>query len=211
MLKIILFEDNKSLREMIFHLLNGTEGFMCVGAYPDASNLDFKIEKGEPDVVLMDIDLPGINGIEATRKIKNNFPAVQVLIQSVFAEDEKVFEAICAGASGYLLKNTAPIKLLEALQEVHDGGSPMSASIARKVLSAFQKEKSKNILTDFNLTDREIQVLEFMVQGMSYKMIADACSITLDGVRFHARNIYEKLHVHSKSEAIIKALKHKIV
>ncbi|HNP49434.1 MAG TPA: response regulator transcription factor [Bacteroidia bacterium] len=196
---------------MIFHLLNGTEGFMCVGAYPDASNLDFKIEKGEPDVVLMDIDLPGINGIEATRKIKNNFPAVQVLIQSVFAEDEKVFEAICAGASGYLLKNTAPIKLLEALQEVHDGGSPMSASIARKVLSAFQKEKSKNILTDFNLTDREIQVLEFMVQGMSYKMIADACSITLDGVRFHARNIYEKLHVHSKSEAIIKALKHKIV
>lgn len=184
---------------------------MCVGAYPDASNLDFKIEKGEPDVVLMDIDLPGINGIEATRKIKNNFPAVQVLIQSVFAEDEKVFEAICAGASGYLLKNTAPIKLLEALQEVHDGGSPMSASIARKVLSAFQKEKSKNILTDFNLTDREIQVLEFMVQGMSYKMIADACSITLDGVRFHARNIYEKLHVHSKSEAIIKALKHKIV
>jgi DNA-binding NarL/FixJ family response regulator len=211
MLKIIIFEDNQQLREMMCQLINGTEGFICVGAYPDAVDLDHRVEKAEPDVALMDIDLPGISGIEATRMIKTKFPAVHILIQSVFSDEDKVFEAICAGASGYLLKNTPPAMLLSALKDVHSGGAPMSSSIARKVLLAFQRNMKYGKKENFNLSEREIQVLQLLVEGMSYKMIADACSISLDGVRFHSRNIYEKLHVHSKSEAIIKAIKHKIV
>lgn len=211
MLKIIIFEDNQQLREMMCQLINGTEGFICVGAYPDAVDLDHRVEKAEPDVALMDIDLPGISGIEATRMIKIKFPAVHILIQSVFSDEDKVFEAICAGASGYLLKNTPPAMLLSALKDVHSGGAPMSSSIARKVLLAFQRNMKYGKKENFNLSEREIQVLQLLVEGMSYKMIADACSISLDGVRFHSRNIYEKLHVHSKSEAIIKAIKHKIV
>ena len=211
MLKIIIFEDNQQLREMMCQLINGTEGFICVGAYPDAGDLDHRVEKAEPDVALMDIDLPGISGIEATRQIKIKFPAVNILIQSVFSDEDKVFEAICAGASGYLLKNTPPAMLLSALQDVQSGGSPMSSSIARKVLLAFQRNIKFGKKENFNLSDREIQVLQLLVEGLSYKMIAEACSISLDGVRFHSRNIYEKLHVHSKSEAIIKAIKHKIV
>lgn len=211
MLKIIIFEDNQQLREMMCQLINGTEGFICVGAYPDAVDLDHRVEKAEPDVALMDIDLPGISGIEATRMIKIKFPAVHILIQSVFSDEDKVFEAICAGASGYLLKNTPPAMLLSALKDVNSGGAPMSSSIARKVLLAFQRNMKYGKKENFNLSEREIQVLQLLVEGMSYKMIADACSISLDGVRFHSRNIYEKLHVHSKSEAIIKAIKHKIV
>lgn len=210
MIKTVIFEDNHILRDMLFQLINGSPGFICTGAFADAGDLVYKIVKSEPDVVLMDIDMPGISGIEAVHIIKEKFPAVQILMQTIFEEDEKIYDSICAGASGYLLKNTPPAKLLEALQEVHSGGSPMSASVARKVLTVFQKQ-SHFKKEKFDLSEREIEVLQNLVKGMSYKMIADACGITIDTIKFHAKNIYEKLHVHSKSEAVIKAMKNRIV
>jgi DNA-binding NarL/FixJ family response regulator len=210
-LKIAVFEDNKMLREMLFQLIHGTPGFSCVGAYPDANDLVRKIESSVPDIVLMDIDMPGISGIEAVRIMKEKFPAVQILMQTIFEDDEKIYESICAGASGYLLKNTPPAKLLEALNELHTGGSPMSSSVARKVLEIFQKQNHHSKKEDFNFSQREKEVLEGLVKGMSYKMIADSCSISIDTIKFHIKNIYEKLHVHSKSEAVIKAMKHKLV
>lgn len=211
MIRVALFEDNHILRDMLFQLINGSPGFICTGAFANADDLVYKIEKAEPQVVLMDIDMPGMNGIEAVAIIKEKFPAVQILMQTIFEEDEKIYDSICAGASGYLLKNTPPAKLLEALQEVYSGGSPMSASVARKVLIAFQKQSVFSKKEKFDLSERELEVLQNLVKGMSYKMIADACGISFDTIRFHIKNIYQKLHVHSKSEAIIKALKNKIV
>ncbi len=210
-LKIAIFEDNKMLREMLFQLIHGTEGFICVGAFADANDLVHKIEKSVPDIALMDIDMPGISGIEAVQILKEKFPSVQVLMQTIFEEDEKIYDSICAGASGYLLKNTPPAKLLEALNELHTGGSPMSASVARKVLEIFKKENLNSKKQDFKFSEREKDVLEGLVKGMSYKMIADSCNISIDTIKFHIKNIYEKLHVHSKSEAVIKAIRHKLV
>ena len=210
-LKVALFEDDKILREMLFQLIHGTSGFTCTGAFPDAEDIIHKIEKSEPDVVLMDIHMPGMSGIEAVRLIKKRFPAVNILMQTVFDEDEIIFEAICAGASGYLLKNTSPAKILEALQEVNTGGAPMSASVARKLLDAFQKSMFFQKQDGFNLSAREKEVLQHLVKGMSYKMIADKCDISIDTIRFHVKNIYEKLHVNSKSEAVVKAIQNKIV
>lgn len=210
-LKIALFEDDKILREMLFQLIHGTPGFTCTGAFPDAEDIIHKIEKAEPDVVLMDIHMPGMSGIEAVRLIKKKFPAVNILMQTVFDEDEIIFEAICAGASGYLLKNTPPAKVLEALQEVNSGGAPMSASVARKLLDTFQKNMFFQKQDGFNLSAREKEVLQHLVKGMSYKMIADKCGISIDTIRFHVKNIYEKLHVNSKSEAVVKAIQNRIV
>ncbi len=210
-LKIAIFEDNKMLREMMFQLIHGTIGFTCVGAFGDAGDLIHKIEKSVPDIVLMDIDMPGISGIEAVLIIKERFPSVQILMQTIFEEDEKIYDSICAGASGYLLKNTSPAKLLEALNELHTGGAPMSASVAKKVLEIFQKQNFFSKSPDYNFSQREKEVLGGLVKGMSYKMIADSCGISIDTIKFHIKNIYEKLHVHSKSEAVIKAIKHKLI
>ncbi len=210
MIKVAIFEDNHLLRDMLFQLINGTEGFYCSGSFADAEQLKYKIEKSSPDVVLMDIDLPGISGIEAVKLIKEKFPEIQILMQTIFEDDEKIYNSICAGASGYLLKNTPPAKLLEAIKDLTEGGAPMSSAVARKVLSAFRKQpftKTQN----FDLSSREIEVLQSIVQGMSYKLVADTYGISLDTIRFHIKNIYKKLQVHSKSEAIIKALKNKIV
>lgn len=209
-LRIAIFEDNHLLRDMLFLLINGTPGYTCTGAYDTAMDLIFKIEKSRPDVVLMDIDMPGISGIEAVQIIKDKFPGVQILMQTIFEDEDKIFASICAGASGYMLKNTPPAKLLDALHEVNTGGAPMTSSIARKVLEAFKK--SGTFTTEkFNLSLRETEVLQCLTKGMSYKMIAAACNISFDTIRFHIKNIYQKLHVHSKSEAVIAALKHKLV
>jgi len=210
-LRVAVFEDNHPLREMLFQLINGTPEMSCVGAFPDAANLVRKIEQCTPEVILMDIDMPGISGIEAVSVIKEKFPAIQILMQTVFEDDAKIYASICAGASGYLLKNTTPARLIESLHEVHSGGSPMSSSVARKVLEAFKKQSSTPSREGETLSDREREVLNGLVKGMSYKMIAGECDISIDTIKFHIKNIYEKLHVHSKTEAIIKAIKHKIV
>lgn len=191
-------------------LIDGSDGYELVGAWPDASKALMHIKDCQPDVVLMDINMPGINGIEAVIIIKKEFPGIQILMQTVFEEDDKVFASICAGASGYVLKNTAPTRLLEAIAEVHEGGAAFAPSIAKKVL-----KMAANQNTDpaeyINLSEREKEVLQKLVDGMSYKMVAASLKISFDTVHSHIANIYAKLHVNSKSEAVAKAIKQKLV
>ena len=211
MIRVIIFEDNNSLRNGLNQLIEGSHGYSCVGAFPDCSNLLKNIEDTKPDVVLMDIEMPGMNGIEGVKILRDKKPELKVLMQTIFEENEKIFQSICAGASGYILKNTSPSRILEAIKETYEGGAPMSPSIATKVLKMIQIQNGLSKSNSFNLTEREKEVLSCLVKGMSYKLIADACFISVDTVRGHIRNIYEKLHVHSKSEAVVKAIKGKIV
>jgi DNA-binding NarL/FixJ family response regulator len=210
-IKVAIFEDNNGLRNMLYQLVNGSEGFECSGAYPDCSNLLKIIEKTKPDVVMMDIGLPGMNGIEAIKILKNKFSNLNILVQTIFDDNEKIFQAICAGASGYILKNTSPSRILQCLIETYNGGAPISPSVATKVLKMVQSPADKIKNHSFNLSEREKEVLQYLVRGMSYKLIADHCFLSIDTVRSHIKNIYEKLHVHSKSEAVAKALQKNIV
>jgi len=196
---------------MLFQVINLTDGFSCTGAYTDAMDLAFKIRRSQPEIVLMDIDMPGISGIEAVRIIREKFPGVQVIMQTVFEDNEKVFDSICAGAGGYLLKNSLSEQIITAIRELKNGGAPMSPGIASKVIRRFQEQNPYIKDEDFKLTEREKEVLSCLMKGMSYKMIANACLISIDTVKFHIKKIYEKLHVNSKSEAVIKAMRNKIV
>ncbi len=162
-------------------------------------------------MVLMDIEMPGINGIEAVKIIKHELPAIQVLMQTVFHDDDNIFNAICAGASGYILKTTSPAGYMEAIKDVYNGGSPMSGSIARRVLELFQKNIMPVTNKDYQLTPKEKEILQHLVKGKSFKMIADAISASYETVRTHMKNIYTKLHVNSNTEAVSKALQEKIV
>jgi len=211
MIKVAIFEDNHSLRVGLYQLINGTEGYQCVGAFEDCSNLLKHIKDTSPDIVLMDIEMPGINGIEGVRIIREKYPDLKVLMQTIFEENEKIFQSILAGASGYILKNTSPSRILDAIKEIYEGGAPMSPSIAMKVLKMMAKPPTDPKVNSFNLSEREKEILSCLVKGMSYKLIADACFISIDTVRGHIRNIYEKLHVHSKGEAVAKAIKGNIV
>jgi len=208
--KVALFEDNNRLREGLYQLINGSPGFVCVGAYANCDNVIKKIVDGEPDVVLMDIEMPGITGIQAVKEIKGRFPHIKILMETIFEDDDKIFDSICAGAEGYILKSTPPVEILEAIKEINEGGSPMTPSIANKVLRMVGKSRSAPT-EEFDLTRREKEILNCLVEGMSYKMIADACTISLDTVNMHIKNIYIKLQVHSKSEAVVKALKGRIL
>lgn len=211
MIRVTIFEDNDSLRTGLFQLIDGSKGYACVGAYPDCNNIIRDIEHAKPDVVLMDIEMPGISGIEGVKMLREKFPAIKILMQTIFEENEKIFASICAGASGYILKNTPASRILEAIKETFDGGAPMSPSIATKVLKMVQQSDGNLKRENFNLSEREKEILSCLVKGMSYKLIADSCFISIDTVRGHIRNIYEKLHVHSKSEAVAKAIKGRIV
>ena len=210
-IKVALFEDNKHLRESLFILISGTPGFQLTGAYPDCDELLYQLNKELPDVVLMDIEMPGMRGTEAVKLIKKDFPEVQVLMQTVFQDDENIFQSICAGASGYILKTTSPAQYLEAIRDVHQGGSPMSPFIARRVVSLFAQNVSVPSLHNYQLTPKEKEVLSLMVQGKSIKMIADASDISYETVRTHVKNIYSKLHVNCNTEAVSKAMREKIV
>ena len=210
-IKVAIFEDNAQLREMLFQVIDLTEGLSCTGAYPDAMDIEFKIRRSQPDIVLMDIDMPGISGIEAVRILKEKFPEVLVMMQTVFEDNEKVFDSVCAGASGYLLKNTLSEQIISAIRELKNGGAPMSPGIAKKVIHRFQEQNPYIKAEAYKLSDREKEVLTCLMKGMSYKMIAEACFISIDTVKFHIKKIYEKLHVNSKSEAVIKAMRGKIV
>lgn len=210
-IRVTIFEDNKHLQESLYYLINGTEGFTCLGAYGDCNDLQFVLKKDTPDVVLMDIEMPGMSGIEGVKIIRQQFPGVQVLMQTIFQDDENIFNAICAGASGYILKSTSPANYIEAVKDVYNGGSPMTGSIARRVLEIFQKNIIPVNKTDYALTGKEKQILEYMVHGKSFKMVADAMGISYETVRTHMKSIYAKLHVNSNTEAVSKALKEKIV
>ena len=208
-IKVIIFDDNDSLRDSVAMLLKESGDFTLVGAYADCLDVTNNIRDTKPDVAIMDIDMPGMDGIEAVKVLRNNFPAVQVLMFTVFDDDEKVFAAIKAGAGGYILKNAEPQNLLHAVSEVYHGGAPMTPGIARKVLHQFHDmlpEEKK----DYNLSTREKDVLGLLVEGYSYKMIAGKLNITYDTVRAHMKKIYEKLHVASMTEAVAKAINHKL-
>lgn len=194
-------------------ICNGTSGLICCGAYPDVTDLDLKIKRSQPDVILMDIELPGTNGIVATRSIIKNWPDIKILIQTVFEDDDKIFDAICAGASGYILKSTSPARLVEAIQEVNSGGSPMSPYIANRVLKLFQQiaPPSANGDDRLFLTTREKEILSLMIQGKNLHHIGETLFISYETVRTHVKRLYKKLHVASATEAVAKAIRERLV
>src|SRR6185436_12016404 len=206
-IRVVIFEDSFLLRESLYQLINGSEGMTCVGAFSNCDDIVAHIEKTVPDVVLMDIQMPGKNGIEGVKIIKQYFPEIKIIMQTVVEDDEKIFASICSGASGYLLKNTTPTRLLQAIVEAYEGGAPLTPAIAEKVLDKFRRQSPPPSGELNDLSTREKEILKCLVEGMSYKMIASSCKISIDTVRFHIRNIYEKLHVISKSEAVVKAIR----
>jgi DNA-binding NarL/FixJ family response regulator len=209
-IRVLVFEDNLSLRNSLFQLLSGSHGFTCVGAYENCMQMIKQVQESKPDVILMDIQMPGMNGIEAVTILREKFPYLKVLMQTIFEDDDKIFQSIYAGASGYILKNTSPVRILDFIKETYEGGAPMSPAVAAKVLKMVAQHSTPHI-QDFNLSDREKEVLSFLVKGKSYKLIGEACFISIDTVRGHIRSIYEKLHVHSKAEAVATAIKSKII
>lgn len=206
---IIIYEDNTRLRQSLELLLGEASGFVIKGSFSHCDNVVADMEKGAPDLVIMDIDMPGIGGIEGVKKIKEHFPAIKVVMHTVFDDDNRIFDCICAGADGYLLKNTSPVKFVQAIHELLEGGAPMSPFVAQKVFQHFRQKPAQT--DDFKLTGREKEVLEHLVKGNSYKMIADKCVIGIDTVKRHLQNIYHKLHVSCGTEAVAKAIRHKIV
>ncbi len=210
-IRVTIFEDNKSLRLSLFQLLNGSEGIVCGGAFEDCLDLLKNIEETKPDLVLMDIEMPGINGIEAVKILRDHYPELKILMQTIFDDNEKIFQSILAGASGYILKTTTPARFIEYIKETFDGGAPLSPSVATRVLKIVAAQSSSQKSNAFSLSAREKEILSCLVKGMSYKLIANACFISIDTVRGHIRSIYEKLHVHSKGEAVAKAIKGNIV
>lgn len=206
MIKVLLFEDNQALREALSYLIGHTEGLDVVGTYGNCVDAVEQVKKHEPDVVLMDIDLPGKDGIAAMREIKKRYAFVDVLMLTVFDDDDRVFQSIKAGATGYLLKKTPPARLVEAIREVYEGGAPMSPSIARRLMKYLHQRPSSATALG-QLTDREFQILGLLSEGKSYKMIASECLISVETVRTHIKHLYEKLHVHSVAEAVALFLK----
>ncbi|HYF32097.1 MAG TPA: response regulator transcription factor [Chitinophagaceae bacterium] len=213
-LRIAIFDDNKNIRESISLLLKTVPGFVVVGSFSHVLDCVADVRECKPDIVLMDIEMPGMTGIEAVKTIKKEFPHIQVLMQTVFEDDDRVFDSICAGASGYILKNYLNTKLIEAIMELQYGGSPMSPSVARKVLNKMQQipqHVKPEESPDYQLTPREKEVLTCLVNGQSYKMIAADLHISYETVRSHVKKIYEKLHVASLTEVVAKAIHQRLV
>jgi DNA-binding NarL/FixJ family response regulator len=209
-INVAIVEDNPDYRIGTSLVVKHAPQCTLVGSYERAEDLLYEFENIKPHVVLMDIGLPGLSGVEASRKLKENYPDVQIIILSVFEDDENVFQAICAGASGYMNKPVMPERLLEAIEHANEGGTPMSPRIARKVLEMF-KQFAPARKTSYELSEREKEVLKLLVDGDDYKMIAEKLFLSLHTIRAHIRSIYEKLHVHSKSQAVSKALKEQVL
>jgi DNA-binding NarL/FixJ family response regulator len=210
MIKLLIYEDNAQLREGLTMLISGSDGFDVLAACKNCDHVVEEVEAFQPDVILMDIDMPGVNGLEGLKKIREYNNDVKVIMLTVFDDNMNIFKAISNGANGYILKKTPPAKLLEYIAEAQTGGAPMTASVATQVLKMFSSMNNEKG-EDYNLSEREKQVLQLLVEGYSYKMIAGEMYIAIDTVRSHIKKIYEKLHVNSKSEAVAKAFKDKIV
>lgn len=209
--RVVVIEDLREVREGLMMLINGTSGFCCAGSYRTMEDALRGIADARPHVVLTDIGLPGMDGIEGTRLLRERLPDVPILALTVYDDDRNVFNAICAGASGYLLKNTPPARLLESLQEVADGGAPMSPEVARRVLTLFRTFRPPPERAASDLTPQELALLKLMVEGHHYKTAAREMGISTNTVSFHLKHIYEKLQVHSKTEAVAKALREHLI
>ena len=208
--RVVIIEDVREVREGLAVLVNGTPGFRCAASYRTMEEALRDIDASRPDVILTDIGLPGMDGIAGTRILRERCPTAPILALSVYDDDDNVFNAICAGASGYLLKNTAPARLLESLREVVDGGAPMSPDIARRVVTLFRQFRPRPRAA-CHLTPQETELLKLMVAGHHYKTAAQVMGISANTVSFHLKHIYEKLQVHSKTEAVAKALRERLV
>jgi DNA-binding NarL/FixJ family response regulator len=209
-IRVAIVEDDRPTREGLGILVGGTSGYSSFGSYGSVEEALRSIGGATPDVLLLDIDLPGMPGSEGVVLFKQTCPGLQILMLTVHAEQDKVFESICNGACGYLLKETPPAKLLESIQEAHQGGSPMSPDIARKVVTLFQKTGPPEKL-DQHLTPQETRLLKLFAEGYRYRGAAEQLNISVNTVRDHIRSIYDKLHVHSKSEAVSKALRNRLI
>ncbi len=209
-IRIIHYEDNRELREGLAFLIQATPGLALLGSFANCQRISEEVRTLSPDIVLMDIDLPDISGIEAVPLVKAVAPTTQVLMLTVFDDDDKIFRAIRHGASGYLLKHTAPADIMAALFDLHRGGSPMTASVARRVLQHFQ-QPAATPSANYRLSPRELDIVKGLVAGYSYKLIASELFIGIETVRSHIRNIYDKLHVNSKTEAVLKAMREGLV
>jgi len=211
-ISIVIFDDSKNIRDAIATLIASNDEMRVAGSFADARDLKQQLETTKPDVILMDIDMPYINGIEAVKEIRISFPTIPVMMLTVFDDEDRIFNSIRAGAVGYMLKNTNPLKLLDAIREMYLGGAPMTPSIARKVMELFQNQKTPTAASkNYNLSEREKDVLRLLVDGKAYKMISDELGISYETVRTHMKHIYEKLHVASMTEAVAKAIQQKIL
>ncbi len=206
-IKVIIVEDNTTIREGLTLLLQSSPDLECPASYGNCEDMLAEVENIMPDLVLMDIGLPGMDGIEGVRRLRKLMPEALVMMLTVYEDNEKVFDALCAGAGGYLVKNTKPARLVEAIGEAVHGGSPMSANIARKVVGYFYKSEAPVKEDDIKITEREREILTEMSRGCSYQQVGDALFISVDTVRHHIRNIYRKMEVHSQSEAVSQALR----
>jgi DNA-binding NarL/FixJ family response regulator len=209
-IKVAIIEDRREIREGLATLIDGTEGFHCTGSFRSMEEALARIGHDLPDVVLNDIGLPGMSGIEGIKILRERYPDLQILMLTVYDDDERIFDAICAGACGYLLKKTPPARLLECLQEAVAGGAPMSPEVARRVVTLFREVRPPE-RADYDLTPHEIRLLKLFVEGHNYKTAAAELGVTVHTVSFHLRSIYDKLQVHSKTEAVAKALRDRLV
>lgn len=210
-IRVAVFDDNQERLNSLKLLIEMQSDMLCVGIFPDAENAVSKIKSSTPDIILMDIEMPGVTGIEAVKLIKEAYPELTIIMQTVFEDEALIFEAIKAGASGYILKKTSPDKIIEGIIDAHQGGGPMSPSVATKVLKFFQDGPPASTHKNYQLTTREKEILALLTKGMSYKMIADKMSISYHTVNAHLRHTYEKLHVNSLGEAVAKAINERLV
>ena len=210
MIRVAVIEDRREIGDGLAALINGTEGYCCTGAFRSMEQALAGIGASLPDIVLVDIGLPGMSGIDGIRFLKERYPALQFLILTIYDDDERIFEALCAGACGYLLKRTTPARLLESLKEVSEGGAPISPEVARRVIRLFQEIRPAK-QADHQLTPHQTRLLKLLADGHNYKTAAAELGVTVDTIGFHLRHIYEKLQVHSKSEAVAKALRERII
>jgi DNA-binding NarL/FixJ family response regulator len=209
-IKVAIVEDEREIRESLALLVNGTDGYVCIGSYRSMEEALERIPRQVPDVVLSDIGLPGMNGIDGIRLLKERHPDLLVLMLTVYDDDERIFDAMCAGACGYLLKKTPPARLLESVKEVVQGGAPMSPEVARRVIALFRDVRPPD-RADYHLTPHEKRLLKLFVEGHNYKTAAAELQVSVNTVNFHVRSIYDKLQVHSRSEAVVKALVNRLV
>ena len=211
MYKVAVFDDNLARREGLQLLINAMDQMQCVGIFPDCTDAVHRLKSNLPDVVLMDINMPNVDGIEGLKKIKAVYPEIKVIMQTIFEEEDKILEAISSGADGYIIKQKSPMKLIDGIIEVMEGGAPMTPSVAFKVLKLFNNVNKSTENSEIHLTSRESEILHFLVDGYSYKMIAEKCFISYATVNKHISNIYTKLQVNSVAAAVSKAIREGLV